>query len=196
MSWNAATTILGYWPPGHSQMLVARCRCPESQTAVGKTGIQDHPVQDLAADVKARPAPDPVYSVYRSSDNVDFCIAADGVSDHGDTAILGRALGEALGVNVEGSGPTAAEVEAAVKDLTHSEIVAALDKVGIPVRTNAHPSSVCGCDCSVASHISADSTVAMNRVLCLAQRTAPEERHERAVQQPVTSELFHRVGSV
>ena len=33
---------------------------------------------------------EPTYSVYRSSDDVDFCIAADGTSDHGDTAILGK----------------------------------------------------------------------------------------------------------
>ncbi len=120
-------------------MLAVCVRCPESNTAAGKTGILDHPVQDLAAASAARPPPDPVYNVYRSSDGVDFCIAADGVSDHGDTAILGRALSEALGVKVQGTSElTANDVEAAVALRTHAEITAALDKAGIPVRAHHH----------------------------------------------------------
>ena len=62
--------------------------CPESKNPAGSIGIQDHPVQDLVAAARAGPAPEPTYCVYRSSDGVDFCIAADGVSDHGDAAIL------------------------------------------------------------------------------------------------------------
>jgi hypothetical protein len=119
-------------------MRAVRRRCPESATAAGKTGILDHPVQDLAAAIAAMPPPDPVYNVYRSSDGVDFCIAADGVSDHGDTAILGRALAEALAVKVQGSRLTADDVEAAVVERTHAEISAALDKAGIPVRARHH----------------------------------------------------------
>ena len=97
-------------------------------------------MQDLAATVAARAAPDPVYNVYRSSDHVDFCIAADAVSDHADTAILQRALGGALGL--KGSGLTADDVAAAVENRTYAEITAALDKADIPVRSPAQSSAL------------------------------------------------------
>lgn len=124
-------------------MLCSTCSCPESKAASGTTKIQEHPVQDLAGAAAAAPPAEPTYSVYRSSDQVDFCIAADGVSDHGDAAILERALAGALGVAVEsdtskktkgggGGGLTVAAVESAVSVKTYAEVTAALDKAGIP----------------------------------------------------------------
>lgn len=179
-------------------------RCPESNTAEGKTGILDHPVQDLAAATAAMPPADPVYNVYRSSDGVDFCIAADGVSDHGDTAILGRALGGALGVKVQGTGLTAGDVEAAVAERTYTEITAALDKAGIPVRTPVSFSAPFGAGVThgimtkpmivhgtICRHCQLTRLTSCTACIILLSRTAPKKRHERAVQQSVTGELLH-----